>query len=125
MVYAIYQNSLSLHLPPDELMQRTAGVLATTAHCNLRKGYSAAEIKPFDANSTYGCQPNTSTHVFEIHYFSSYKSASRDQTINVTLQTQDQKKNANIRLFVITRETVYWRLSADLPTTVGSLTWVS
>ena len=112
------------YVSSDELPRCTSGVFATITDCNLTKGYSTAKIKPYKANSTYGCKV-ASKYNLEIHLFSSYKSASRDQTINVTLQTQDKRKDAIIRLLLFSYETVYWHLGADFRTTVKHLTWVS
>ena len=102
-----------------------AGVSASFTRCHLQRGFSVAEIHPWDSNSTLGCEVKAEDVDAEYHYFSSYKSSSENKTITILLTRGDRQPKSDLRLMLCSYEQVSWRVAADNPVTLKVLRVVS
>lgn len=72
---------------------------------------------------TYGCELTSGNDTD--HFFSSYKSASEYNTIDVLLITGHRQPESSLQLFLFSYDQVNWRLMADSHVSVGNLQVVS
>ena len=94
--------------------------------CYLQRGFTVGEVEPWNGNFTCGCKVTTdSTSDDEYHFFSSYKSASINNTIDILLTVENRAPKPVVRLFLVSFDQVKWRLTADKPITLNQIRLVS
>ena len=67
----------------------------------------------------------TSDSDSEYHYFSSYKSADSNKTIDVLLAQGPRQQKSNLKLFLTSYELVHWNVRADNETTLQAIRLVT
>ncbi|XP_062508445.1 uncharacterized protein LOC134184717 [Corticium candelabrum] len=98
-------------MPPTSITFYVEAV-ASFELCRLRRGFTIAQIEPSNATMTYGCEL-TSNSSSEYHFFSSYESANRNQTVVILLARESRQPKCHLRLFLVSYEYIHWRVTAD------------